>query len=142
MTTVELIQKLVIPQVEVKMQIEKLLMEAYVGVQNLRKMSFEKSHSLEYIESIEHLFKQNEFNIEEYVLPKYLKKYAACLSKFWHSYTYYRGMISKGKFNLFVSLKEVDFAQNVFHTEDECVKVLRKLEDYWIASNQVYMKLV
>lgn len=140
MTTIELIHKLVVPNEEVKKQIEQSLMQAYVGIQNLRKMSFDKSLTLEYIESIEHMFLQNEFSVNEHDLPKYLKKYAECLSKFWESYTYYNGMRSKGKFHLFASLKEVDLARGVFHTEGECAKVLRKLEDYWMASNQVYTK--
>jgi hypothetical protein len=140
MVTIDLIQKLVPPNKETKEQIEELLKCAYVGIQNLRKMSMDKTLTLEYIEEIEELFIKNQFNVEELHFPKYLHNYAERLSDFWQSYTYYRGMRSKGKFNLFTSLKEEDLALKVFHTEGECTKVLRKIEDYWIASNQVYTK--
>jgi hypothetical protein len=140
MVTLDLIPKLVPPNKKVKEQIEDLLKSAYVGIQNLRKMSMDKTLILEYIEEIEQLFIQNQFNAEELHLPKYLQKYAQCLSQFWEGYSYYKTQRSRGKFNLFTSLKEEDLALKVFHTEGECTKVLRKMEDYWMASNQVYTK--
>lgn len=141
MITKELIQKLIIPDEVIKNQIEQLLLQAFIGIQNLRKMSLDKNLSLEYIESIEQLFFQNQFNVDECNLPKYLKKYAECLSKFWESYTYYESTHrSKGRFNLFTSLKENDLKMLVHHSEIDCAKILRGLEDFWIASNQIYTK--
>lgn len=140
MITVDLIQKLVPPNNVAKEQIEVLLKEAYTGIQNLSKMSFDKALTLEYIDEVENLFIQNQFNAEELDLPKYLQKYAECLSQFWDSYSYYFAQRSRGKLNIFINLKEVDFKLKVFHTEGECIKVLRKMEDYWMAANQVYTK--
>jgi hypothetical protein len=138
MTTIELIPHLNPPNKEVKEQVESILKEAYLGIQELRKMSLDKTLTLEYIEEVEKLFLDNQFDAESLKLPKYLQKYAQCLSSFWNSYIYYKGMRSKGIFNLFTSLKEEDLALKVFHSEGECTKVLRKMEDYWMASNQIY----
>jgi hypothetical protein len=141
MVTIELIKALVLPNKEAKESIEDLLKNAYIGIQNLRKMSMDKTLTMEYIEEIESLFIKNQFNADDLHKPKYLQKYAKCLSSYWDCYEYYnRTQYSCGKFNLFTSLKEVDLVLRGFHSEGECTKVLRKMEDYWMASNQVYTK--
>lgn len=138
---VELIKQLIIPNKNVKEQIDQLLKEAYIGIQDLRKMALDKNLSLEYIESIESFFLENTFKPEELALPKYLQKFAECLSSFWESYSYYNHtQRSRGKFNLFISLKENDLKMNIHSSESECAEILRNMEEYWIASNQVYTK--
>jgi hypothetical protein len=141
MTTVELIKELLRPNKNVKEQIEQLLKEAYIGIQELHKMSMDKSLTLDFITSIEQLFIKNQFNIEELHLPKYLKNYAQNLNAFWTSCSYYNHtQHSRGEFYLFESLKKNDLPMMKHYSESEMIFVLRKLEDYWIASNQVYTK--
>lgn len=128
---------------EVKQDIEILLEKAYIGICELRKQSLNKSLTIESIEEIEKLFIENLFNTDELNLPKYLQKYAQNLSLFWESYTFnYNnwGIRSQDKFNLFKSLKENDLVLNVHYSEKDCALILRRLENYWIASNQVYTK--
>ncbi|MFH7015147.1 hypothetical protein [Flavobacterium sp. FlaQc-47] len=141
MITLEIINQLLIPSKESEQKIENLLKDAYIGIQDLRRMSLNRNLTLEYIEKVERLFEENQFNSEELYLPRYLQKYAQCLSSFWDSYSYYNGwQQSKGEFHLFKSLKEYDLVLNVHHSESDCANILRKMEDYWIASNQVYTK--
>ncbi|QZK89057.1 hypothetical protein K5V07_00540 [Flavobacterium sp. CHNK8] len=138
---IELILNLSNANQETKAQIEELLINAYIAVQNLRKMTLAKSLTITYIEEVEQLFMQNQFITSELQLPKYLQRYSECLSNFWGSYSYNKStQLSRGKFNLFDSLKEYDFPMKVHHSEVEISKILRKMEDYWIASNQVYTK--
>lgn len=138
MTTKDLIPLLIIPNNKAKEKIENLLERAYIGIQNLKKMSLDKNLTIEYIEEIEGLFIENQFSPDNLVLPKYLKKYAILLSNFWESYVYYNRRISRGKFHLFNSLKENDFKLKKSYSDEECTEVIRKMENYWIASNQIY----
>ena len=127
---------------ETKQNIEILLEKAYVGICDLRKQTLAKTLTLESIEEIEFFFQNNELNIETLNFEnRYFLKYAKCLSLFWESYTYYGdGQRSKGKFDLFKSLKENDLVLNIHHSESDCANVLRKMENYWMASNQIYTK--
>jgi len=128
---------------ETKQNIEILLEKAYVGICDLRKQSLNRSLTIESIEEIEKLFIENLFSTDELNLPKYLQKYAQNLSLFWECYTYkYNnwGIIPKDKFNLFESLKENDLVLNIHYSEKDCAMILRRLENYWIASNQIYTK--
>lgn len=125
-----------------KDEIETLLNRAYISICDLRKHTLEKTLTLEYIEKIELFFHTNKLNIDELNIEnRYFLKYASCLDKFWDSYNYYgEGHRSKGKFDLFKSLKEYDLVLNVHHSESDCANILRKMEDHWMASNQVYTK--
>ena len=139
MKTIDLIPLLITPNKTIKEQIEALSRKAYMRMYDLRKMSLEKNLTIEYIKETEDFFIENKFNPNDLDLPKYLEKYAKILSDFWESYNYYKySRISRGKFNLFTSLKEEDFKFKKSYSDTECAKVLRKMEDYWIASNQVY----
>ena len=123
-----------------KEKIEKLLIEAYTYIHELRKMSFDKEITIEYIEKVENLFKENQFDPDDVHLPIYLKKYAICINLFWNSFSFFNGKKSRGKFNLFDSLKEKIIIKQVHYFETEFSIILRKMEDYWIASNQLYTK--
>lgn len=125
-----------------KDEVENLLRRAYISICDLRKQSLAKTLTLESIEEIEQFFHYNKLNNEELNFEnRYFFKYASCLCKFWDSYTYYgQGHRSKGKFDLFKSLKEHDLVLNIHHTESDCANVLRNMEDQWMASNQVYTK--
>lgn len=138
MTTKDLIPLLITPNNETKEKIESLLKRAYIGIHNLKKMSLDKELTLQNIEEVECLFIENQFNSDDLSLPKHLKKYAVLLSNFWESYAYYNRRISRGKFHLFTSLKEKDFKLKKSFSDVECAEVIRKMENYWIASNQVY----
>lgn len=141
MTIIQLVKELVTPNKNVKEQIEQVLREAYIGIQELRKMSMDKNLTLEYIDKIEQVFIGNQFNTEDLHLPKYLEKYAQNLSAFWESCSYYNhAQRSRGKFYLFDSLRKNDLSMMVHYSDSEMAVILRKLEDYWIASNQVYTK--
>lgn len=125
-----------------KIEIEILLSKAYTSICDLRKQTLTKTLTLESIEEIEFFFQNNQLNIETLNFEnRYFLKYAKCLSFFWESYTYYgEGQRSKGKFDLFKSLKENDLVLNIHHSESACANVLRKMENYWMASNQIYTK--
>ena len=141
MITAELVKELVVPNKNVKEQIDQFLREAYIGIQDLRKMSMNKTLTLEYIDKIEQLFIKNQFNTEGLHLPKYLEKYAQNLIAFWESYSYINHtQLSRGKFHLFESLRKNDLTMMVHYSESEMAIILSRLEDYWIASNQVYTK--
>lgn len=140
MVTVELIKQLIIPNNEIKWQIEQKLNEAYIGIQNLRKMSFDKTLTLEYLEEIENLFLKNEFDAKQLHLPKYLQKYAERLSEFWVSYSLFNKTFRISNYNLFISYKECLLKGEYYSFESETSFILRKMEDYWMASNQVYTK--
>ena len=123
-----------------KEKIERLLIEAYTYIQELRKMSFDKEITIEFIEKVENFFRENLFDPVDVHLPKYLNKYAICINLFWNSYSYFKGKKSRGKFNLFDSLKEIIIIKQVHYFENEFSIILRKMEDYWIASSQLYTK--
>lgn len=125
-----------------KDEVEALLSQSYISICNLRKQTLEKTLTLESIKETEFFFHSNELNINDLNFEdRYFLKYAKCLSLFWESYTYYGGgQRSKGKFDLFKSLKENDLVLNIHHSESDCAIILRKMEDYWMAANQVYTK--
>ena len=139
MKITDIIPLLITPNNAMKEQVEELLRKAYMRMHDLRKMCLDKNLTIEYIKETEEFFIENQFNPADLDLPKYLEKYAKILSDFWESYNYYKySRISRGKFNLFTSLKEEDFKLKKSYSDTECAKVLRKMEDYWVASNQVY----
>lgn len=141
MVTVDLINELIVPNNTIKGQIDQLLKKGYIEIQNLRKMSMDKTLTLEYILEVEQLFIQNQFSTTDLNLPKYLKKYAQCLSAYWDSYSYYnKTQRSRGKFHLFDSLRQNDLVKNIHYSESEMALIQKKLENYWIASNQIYTK--
>ena len=117
------------------------LRRAYVGLSEIRKRSLDSTLDHQFIEQVESLFNlelENVKNID--VSDKYLKKYYGALLAFWEAPVYFRGnQLSRGKFNLFQSLKENDVNSKGF-SDQECAFVLQKLETYWIASNQLYTK--
>ena len=139
MKITDIIPLLITPNNAMKEQVEELLRKAYMRIHDLRKMCLDKNLTIEYIKETEEVCIENQFNPADLDLPKYLEKYAKILSDFWESYNYYKySRISRGKFNLFTSLKEEDFKLKKSYSDTECAKVLRKMEDYWVASNQVY----
>ena len=139
MKITDIIPLLITPNNAMKEQVEELLRKAYMRMHDLRKMCLDKNLTIEYIKETEEFFIENQFNPADLDLPKYLEKYAKILSDFCESYNYYKySRISRGKFNLFTSLKEEDFKLKKSYSDTECAKVLRKMEDYWVASNQVY----
>lgn len=141
MTTLELVEQLIVPNKNVKEQIEQLLKEAYIGIQVLREMSMDKTLTSDYIDKIEKLFMNNQFNPSLLGLPKYLEKYANNLSSFWESCSYYNHtQRSRDKFYLFESLRRNDLPQMIHYSESEMSIILRKLEEHWISSNQIYTK--
>jgi hypothetical protein len=143
MVTVELIKALVLPNKDAKESIEELLKNAYIGIQNLRKMSMDKTLTMDYIEEVESLFIKNQFNAEELHSPKYLQKYAKCLSQFWNSYLFnYNnwGIRHNEKYNLFDDLKKYDILMDIHYSAKNLSKIICRMEDFWMASNQVYTK--
>ncbi len=127
---------------ELKRSIENLLFKAYTMFVVLREDLLRKELTIDKVKEIEVFFEINKLMpIENISTDKYLTKYLECLTKFWTSYIYYRGNhISKGKFNLFLSLQTEDLVKNRGWLDDECAKVMKQMEDYWVASNQVYTK--
>ena len=127
---------------ELKSSIENLLSEGYTMLVILRNDLLGKKLTIDRVKEIELFFESNKLMSIENILPdKYLTKYLECLAKFWDSYIYHRGtQRSKGKFNLFLSMQTEDLLKTRALFDDECAKVLRTMEDYWVASNQVYTK--
>ncbi|GAA3524282.1 hypothetical protein GCM10022393_43540 [Aquimarina addita] len=130
------------PNSNLKEVIEDELKEAYVGICELRKKSLNNTLTIEYINEIENIFLINKDKFSELeVKNKYLIKYASCIENFWNSYSYYNKQRSRGKFDLFKSLRERDLEIKGY-SDSECAKILRSMEDYWVSSNQIYTKHV
>lgn len=123
----------------IKENIEFEIEKGYIGISELRKRSLKRNLTIEYIKEIEELFMSNKIIVEDLTITnKYLKKYIQCLSDFWDSYSYFNKQLSRGKFNLFDNLKQDVLTKG--YSDDECAKMLKRLEDCWISSNQIYTK--
>jgi hypothetical protein len=127
---------------ELKRSIENLLSEGYTMLVILRDDLLGKKLTIDRVKEIELFFESNKLmSVENILSDKYLSKYLECLAKFWDSYIYYRGtQRSKGKFNLFLSMQTEDLVKARAWFDDECARVMRQMEDCWVASNQVYTK--
>lgn len=122
-----------------KLQIEEILIQAYKMVWELRQLSMKGELTESIVNATESFFTSNEVNLNVlHIQNPYLYKYAKQISLFFQAYESYLGrMRSKGKFNLFNSLRDNDLRFKGY-SDVECAKILRLMEAHWIASNQVF----
>ena len=125
-----------------KNSIDDRMAEAFANVSRMRTNLLNRRLEKEEVTAVESFFLVNHIESDKAIISnKYLSKYIDRITEFWSAYSYYRGsQMSKGKFNLFESMKSESIQQNRAWYDDECAKFLNRLEESWIASSQVFTK--
>lgn len=125
-----------------KNSIDDRMAEAFANVSKMRANLLSRKLEKDEVVTIESFFHDNRVESNKIVTAnKYLSKYIDQVAEFWNAYSYYRGsQMSKGKFDLFESMKSESIQQNRAWYDDECAKFLNRLEESWIASSQIFTK--
>lgn len=114
----------------------KKLSIGYSEIYELRRMSLKKELTLLYIEGVEEFFLIRKKYIQGFVFSKYNSCFKFLLA-FWSSTDYFAGtMISRGKKNIFLVLKNECISESSFETSI----VLRKMESSWLSFSQCYRR--
>ena len=145
--TEELLQKLknidrLSDQYPVKSRIEHHMLEAYSILDKIRLNMIAKKLSPQDIDDLQGYFDNHSVTFETFECSnKYLNKYAGLVHKFWRTNRYFTGSkMSRGKLDILISIKTEFSEQKKGWFIQECSKVLNKMEEHIIASNQVYTK--
>lgn len=126
----------------VKNDIDDRMAKAFANVSRMRTNLLSRKLEKEEVVMVESFFHDNSIESDKIITSnKYLSKYIDQVTEFWNAYSYYRGsQISKGKFDLFESMKSENIQQNRGWYDDECARFLNRLEESWIASSQIFTK--
>lgn len=124
----------------IKNIIDEHLINAYNSICVLRSKLLEKKLEKEFFDEVKLKFISNSFDPNTLVLQsKYTLKYAVCISRFWRCYSYKKGnFISKGEYNLFEKMENDDLIVHRALYDDELALMLRRLEEMFVSSNQIY----